>query len=251
MSLHIDRSLLQQDIGKREWSWMAIKATGIVGITAWLYYRSFWAILPLFPVWMWQLKMMAEEEKGKKGLEFQVQFKDMVLAVSSALNTGYSVENALREAQKEMKLIYPEKARISKELLIMVRQLRIQVPVEQVLLDFAERMEMDDVSNFAEVFVSAKRTGGDMMAIIQNTANQISDKIDVRREINTILAAKKYEFKVMAVIPYAIIGYMTLSFPEFMDCLYGNMIGIGVMTICLTIYWSAYYLGIKIIEIEI
>ena len=180
-----------------------------------------------------------------------MQFKDMVLAVSSALNTGYSVENALREAQKEMKLIYPEKARISRELLIMVRQLRIQVSIEQVLLDFAERMKIEDVSNFVEVFVSAKRTGGDMMAIIQNTAVQISDKIDVRREINTILAAKKYEFKVMAVIPYAIIGYMTLSFPEFMDCLYGNIIGIGVMTICLAIYWTAYYLGIRIIEIEI
>ena len=50
-----------------------------------------------------------------------------------------------------------------------------------------------------------------MISIIRNTANQIGDKIDVKREIDTVLAAKKYEFRVMAAIPYAIIGYMSLA----------------------------------------
>lgn len=90
-----------------------------------------------------------------------------------------------------------------------------------------------------------------MVSIIQSTVKQISDKIEVRREIETILAAKKYEFKIMAVIPYAIIGYMAVTFPEFMKCLYGNVLGIGVMTICLAGYLGAYYLGLKIITIDI
>ena len=220
-------------------------------LTAWLYYRSIIMVFVLFPLWIWLLKMMAREKQRKKELQFQIQFKDSVLAVSSALNTGYSVENAFREAQKEMKLIYPEDVRISRELLIMVRQMGIQVPMEQVLSEFADRVSLEDVSNFVNVFVSARKTGGDMIAIIKNTANQIDEKINVQREIHTILAAKRYEFQVMSVIPYAIIGYMTLTFPEFMECLYGNMIGIGVMTACLAGYWSAYYLGTKIIEIEI
>lgn len=90
-----------------------------------------------------------------------------------------------------------------------------------------------------------------MIAIIQNTVVQISGKIDVKREIDTLLAAKKYEFKIMSVIPYAIIAYMQLSFPEFMSYLYGNVIGIGVMTICLGIYAGAYVLGAKIVDIEV
>ena len=77
------------------------------------------------------------------------------------------------------------------------------------------------------------------------------DKIDVRREIDTLLAAKRYEFKIMAVIPYAIIGYMMLSFPEFMDCLYGNMFGTGVMSICLWLYMTAYAIGVKLVKIEV
>ena len=90
-----------------------------------------------------------------------------------------------------------------------------------------------------------------MIAIIRNTVDQISGKIEVKREIETLLAAKKYEYKVMSIIPYAIIAYMRLSFPEFMSYLYGNVLGIGVMTVCLLVYGSAYYLGVRILRIDV
>ena len=136
-------------------------------------------------------------------------------------------------------------------MLIITRQLQIHVPLEQILEEFGERTQTEDVQNFVTVFAAAKRSGGNMIAIIQDTVRQIGDKIDVKREIDTILASKRYEFRVMSAVPYAIIGYMSLSFPEFMDCLYGNILGIGVMTVCLAIYMGAYYLGVRMIRIEV
>lgn len=228
-----------------------VRASGVTAATAWLYYRSFWLALPLLPIFIWHFRMMEEDCARKKELEFQAQFKEAIQAVSSALNTGYSVENAFREAQKELRLIYPENARISKELLIITRQLRIHMPLEKILEEFGLRMQTEDVRNFVTVFAAAKKSGGNMISIIQDTVRQISGKIDVKREIDTMLAAKKYEFRVMSSVPYAIIGYMSLSFPEFMDSLYGNLFGIGVMTICLGIYLGAYYLGMRMIRIEV
>ncbi|MEZ3485194.1 MAG: type II secretion system F family protein [Lachnospiraceae bacterium] len=241
----------QQDITGKEHLWNVLGATGITSVTAWLYYRSFWMMIPLLPVLLWHLHMMEEESARKKEAEFQLQFKEAVLSVSAALNTGYSVENAFYEAQKELVRIYPEERRIMKELKIITRQLRMNVPMEQVLEEFGQRAANGDVRNFAAVFVAAKKSGGNMIAIIQDTVRQMGDKIDVKREIDTILAAKRYEFRVMSAVPYAIIGYMSLSFPEFMDSLYGNALGIGVMTVCLIIYMGAYYLGIRMIRIEV
>ncbi|MFR4625667.1 MAG: hypothetical protein ACLT8Y_03130 [Dorea formicigenerans] len=40
-----------------------------------------------------------------------------------------------------------------------------------------------------------KRSGGNLMSIIRNTADQIGDKIDVKREIDTMLAAKNMNFR--------------------------------------------------------
>mgnify|MGYP000234804925 CR=1 FL=1 len=134
----------------------------------------------------------------------------------------------------------------------MVRQIRVQVPVEQAVEELVrENKAFKMWKALTGVFVTAKRSGGNLMSIIRNTADQIGDKIDVKREIDTMLAAKKYEFQVMSVIPFGIVLYMTVSFPEFMGNLYGNIAGRGVMTGCLIIYLGAYGLGRKIIEIEV
>lgn len=230
---------------------MAAKTFLIILATAWLYYRSVWAAVMLLPAGIWNYRRFERECIRKKQQKFELQFKEMIQAVSSALSAGYSIENAWKESKKELDLLYSEKELISRELVILIRKLKMHIPVEQAVQEFADIVEIEEVENFSAVFATAKRNGGDMIAIIRNTANQIADKIDVRREIGTMLAAKRYEFMVMSVVPYMIIAYMSLSFPEFMDALYGNMAGTGVMTICLIIYAGAYYLGVKLIEIEV
>ncbi len=241
----------QQDITFKERGTAAVKTSVIIVLTAWLYYRKVWAVILLLPIGVWLYREFLEEERKKKEQEFQKQFQEMIQSLSAALHTGYSVENAFYETQKELKILYSEEARISKELRIITRKLRIHIPVEQVLEEFAEQVPSEDVKNFVTVFVTAKKSGGDMIEIIRNTTNQIREKIAVKREIDTLLAAKKYEFQIMSVVPYGIIGYMSLSFPEFMDGLYENAVGIGVMTVCLGIYAGAYYLGIRILRIDV
>ena len=137
-----------------------------------------------------ELKLHEKIEKlEQKKSEFLLQFKEMTESVASALNVGYSAENAFKEAGKEMKILYPDHTLINRELEYMVRKIRLQIPLEQILNEFAERVELEDVKSFSTVFAAAKRSGGDMMAIIHNTATQIGEKIDVKREIDIILAA--------------------------------------------------------------
>ncbi len=226
-------------------------AAALAVLTGWLYYRELWAAVLVWPVFVLEYKTQLEACEEKKKQEFLVQFKEMIQSMSASLNTGYSVENAVRETQKELTLLYPKEAMITKELGLMARQIQIQIPMEQVFEEFAERVRLEDVQNFTAVFAAAKRSGGDMIAIIRNTAQQIADKIDVKREIDTILAAKKYEFRVMSAIPYLIIAYMSVSFPEFMECLYGNVLGVGVMSVCLSVYMGAYTIGLRLVKIEV
>lgn len=246
-----ERSLWQQDITFKERGAAGGKAAALIGITAWLYYRKIWAVPALIPLGLWLYREFLKEEEKKKEQEFQKQFREMIQSLSAALNTGYSVENAFYETQKELKILYPPEARISKKLLVITRKLRMHIPVEQVLEEFAEQVLSEDVKSFVTVFVTAKKSGGDMIGIIRNTTNQIGDKIEVKREIDTMLAAKKYEFQIMSMVPYGIIAYMSLSFSDFMEELYGNVTGIGVMTLCLGIYVGAYYLGVRLLRIDV
>ena len=80
---------------------------------------------------------------------------------------------------------------------------------------------------------------------------QMVDKIDVEREIQTVISAKKMELRIMTIIPLVMIVYLKICFSEFMEVLYGNVTGIVIMSICLVIYLISYEMGKRMVEIEV
>ena len=143
---------------------MILKVIIIVTGTAWIYYRSWVAVILLIPAGVWYYIQLLDECIKRKEQEFLVQFKELIQTFSSLLNTGYSVENAVKESLKEMQVFYSDDAAILRELEIMVRQIRVQVPVEQAVEELSERTKLPDVESFAGVFVTAKRSGGNLMS---------------------------------------------------------------------------------------
>ena len=187
----------------------------------------------------------------KKEREFLGQFKDSIQAVAAGLKAGYSVENAIRGAGRDIEPLYGPDKRIRREFSLMTRQLDMNMSTGAVLDEFAGRTGQEDVENFVNVFAAAKKSGGDSIAIIRNAVQLISDRIDTEKEIRTMIASQKLEFDIMCVVPFAIILYMKATFGEFLGALYGNAAGVCVMTVCLFLYVAAYRTGRKIIRIEV
>ena len=189
------------------------------------------------------------EDKGKR--RFERQFQDALQSLEAQLNVGYSMENAIKEVQRDLQIMYDKKTLVVREFTYMARQLNLNVTAEIAWKDFAARIALPEVDTFVTVFSLAKRSGGDSIMIIKNAVRQLGDKAEVKREIDTVIAAKKLEFRVMSMIPFGIIAYMRLTFPEFMSGLYGNLPGVIFMSICLAAYIAAWNLGCKIVEIEV
>lgn len=245
------RSYWQQDIRKYEYAKAILQGILLICIVSYLFYGTFLCAILLSPYLIRYFKSWEAQIIKKKKQEFQLQFKEAILSMSAALNVGYSVENAMRETWKDLQLLYKKEERILQEFRYMMRQLDMKLSVERIFQEFSTRTEDEEVQTFTTVFALAKRSGGDMVGIIRNAAYQISEKIDVKREIDTIMAAKRLEFRIMCAIPFAMICYLKLSFPEFMDVLYGNLLGTVIMTVCLLVYVAAFELGKKIVEIEV
>lgn len=167
------------------------------------------------------------------------------------LNVGYSVENAIRTIPKEMKLLFGNDAVIIREFSYMIRQLEMNVTVEKAFYEFAGRVKSEELYSFVTVFTTLKRSGGDMIQVLKNTIDKICTGMEVKQEIETMIAAKKMEFQIMTMIPLGIIVYMKISFPEFMSVLYGSVAGVVVMSGCLAIYIGAWYFGKRMLEIEV
>ena len=189
--------------------------------------------------------------KAKRQEELQIQFKDAILAVSGCLNVGYSVENAFSEALKETDRVYGNESMMSKEIRLLLHKIRLNRTLEESLMDFAIRSGLEDVKSFADVFLAAKSSGGEMMKTIARTTDIISEKVRIKQDILTATAARRMEQKIMNAVPFVIVLYMEVSSPGFFDVLYGTAAGRMIMTGCLLVYLGAMVWGQKILEISI
>ena len=251
MKLKTEENLWLQDIRKSEYVIGIVKTTVVCLLILYVFYGSFVMAPFIIPVWMLYMRDWITDLSGKKEQQFRSQFRDSIQEMSSVLKAGYSVENAIREVNKDLTPMYEKDSRIRKEFNRMVHQLEMKIPVISVLEAFVARTGQEDVEDFVNVFAASKKSGGDSITIIRNAVRIISEKIDTEKETQTLIASKKFEFEIMCAVPFAIILYMKLTFREFLSVLYGNAAGMIIMTICLTVYIAAYITGRKIIRIEV
>lgn len=150
-----------------------------------------------------------------------------------------------------MESLYPQNSCINQELKQITYGLKMNQTIEAVLRGFAERTKIEDIETFAEVVSISKRSGGDIIKVISHTAKMISDRVEVKRQIVTLTAGKQFEVKIMSQVPIGIIFYMKLFSGDIMKVMYHNMEGISIMTVLLGLYALAYFLSIRIVEIEL
>jgi tight adherence protein B len=216
----------------------------IVFVIGKLFYGNYAFGILLIPFTVAIYKQRKKSLINKKIAYGELQFKDMLIAISD----GLKVENAIKSSYKDLKNIYGKECFVCKELEIAISQLKLNISTEKVLKDMAERMELKNAILFSQIFSVAKRTGGNMPEIIKNVTDDIVMKENAREEINTSITEKRLEQKVMTLIPGFIIIYISVSSPEFLKIMYESIVGKIVMTICLILYLLAYIWGERIVD---
>lgn len=162
------------------------------------------------------------------------QFKDMLYAMQSAVSSGISVENSVTVALEEMKKQYVDpNTIIIKELELMVNRLSVGTNIEDVFGDFAYRTHNEDVYTFSNIFEISKRTGGNIVEIMRETTSVISEKIEIKGEIDTKLSGKRAETKVMIAMPILLIFFMSKTTGDFMEPIFTTVQGRIAATISL------------------
>ena len=227
------------------------KGVCLIAVISYLFYRSVIAFVSCLPLLILFLKYQKTKFINKRKQNLQIQFKEGITVLLSGLEAGYSIENAFEDACGELRQMYEKETDIEKEFQNICCGVRLNEPIEEMIMNFASRSHIDDIKSFAQVFMIAKKRGGDMPAVLKSSIGTIHEKLEVRQEIDTILSGKKLEHSIMSVVPAAILFYVNLTSPEFTEVLYSCIAGRIVMTICLIVYIISIIVGRKIVDIEI
>lgn len=241
----------EYEISLGEYLWLLGKSLLILLAISYTFYHSFLLFLFFIPFALLIPFFLRAELRKKRQNQLLIQFKEMISILSSFLSAGYSIENAFIATIPDLSALIGEKSYMVEELKQIKRALSINRPLEEPLSQFALRSGLDDIHNFSEIFLVAKRSGGELCEIIQHSSSIIHDKLTIREEILTLSAAKRFEQKIMNAIPFFIILYLNVSSPDFFSILYSSIMGRIIMTFALLIYLFAIYLSQKIISIPI
>ncbi len=236
---------------RTEWIRYGAMGAGIGFVLFLLFYNSLivgsvLAILFAFGFLMYYRGICAERRRW----ELTVQFKDAMESLVAALVAGYSLENAVVEAHKDLAFMYESEAIIMKELDYMIGKIQLKVSVEALVQDLGKRSGVPDIITFGEILSTAKRTGGNIAQVMRRTAGNIAEKIEMKREMETLVAGKKMEARFMTAIPLLMIVYLRLFSPGFLDPLYHNLSGVLIMTIALMVYVISFLWSQKIMTIQ-
>jgi len=246
-------NLKQQDYHKYQWKRgellpVMLRVIGAVVVLAWFFYRSLWAILPLGVVGAWYFQKIQADKTQRCREELSIQFKECILSVATALNAGYSIENAFMESRRDMEVLYGEDSLIYRELELIRRGLVNNVTLEELLADLGSRSSSEEIRQFATVFAIAKRSGGRLDEVIRRTSELIGQRLDAYQELQIVLSGRRMELNIMKLVPFGVLCYVGAAYPGYFSPLYHNLQGVLIMTGCLILYLAAYVLGEKILQ---
>ncbi len=239
-------------MSKQEKTASIIIAAAVLFTVGYIFYHSI--ILSAFMMVL-ALKWPAIRTKqiiAKRKNQLTLQFKDMLYSLASALSVGQSVESGIRNALQDLRVIYPDpNTDILVEMEYILRGISMNETTESMFTQFAERAHQEDIENFVDIFVTCKRTGGDMMEVMRSTSNTIGEKIEVKQEIETMISGKKYEFKFMMVMPVVMVLFLTVSSGDYMEPVFTTPVGRLAMTAAIVIFAISYLVGSKVMQINV
>lgn len=224
----------------------------IFGTVFYLFYESPIMVIPLSMICaMINIKFEKKKRTASEKDRLTYEFEDALSSIVSALSAGYSLENSFREAGKELELIYGKRSALKPYIDRVVKNTSLNIPPEETFAGIAAELDIEEINSFSEILNIVRVSGGNLIGITRKTVEKLSQRIEVLKEINTIIAAKRMEMKIMNVIPLFMIAYLKLCSPGFLDVMYTTVKGRLIMTAMLCLYICAYAMSTKITDIQV
>lgn len=219
----------------------------IIGL---IFYRSLIASFILIPFSIFFVKRKEKKKMEKEKMKVNLQFRELLYSISSSLRAGRSLESAFKQSIKDLNVIFTDpNTLIIIEIEKIVAKIEMNVPIEEAFMEFSKKYKIDEIVNFAQIMEFSRMTGIDLIEVIKNTSEIISEKITIKQEIEVMLARKVMETNLLTFFPIIFLLFLSISSYEYMKPIYETIAGRMIMTFALIIIFGSNLLVQKILKI--
>lgn len=177
------------------------------------------AAVSTFPMPRIYLRFLKKQRLQK----FTDQLEDALLAMSSSLKAGFSINQALEGVAAE------NRSPISFEFTVLMQEVRLGVPLEDALRKMNERLKSPDFELVAVAIITARQTGGELTAILERLASVIRERVRIQQKIKALTAQGRLQAWIIGAMPFVLLFGMFYIAPDMMDAFFSSLVGVLVM----------------------
>lgn len=163
--------------------------------------------------------VLVQRRITKRLNNFQRQLADCLSLVANSLRAGFSFLQTMEIISLEME------PPMSTEFERVMRDTSLGKSLDEALHDMDERVGSADFSLVVTAVLIQQQVGGNLATILDTIRSTITERIRIRREVNTLTAQGKMSGIVLACIPVALALFFYISSPEYLTPLLTTDIG--------------------------
>jgi tight adherence protein B len=203
-----------------------------------------WAILlaPLGPVFV-SYYVKAQVTRQQK--LFADQLPDNLDVLAQSLRVGHSLIGGLSHMANDA--AEPSK----REFRRVVTDEQLGIPLEDAMEKIAERMNNRDMEHVALVALLQRETGGASADVIDQVADNIRGRMEVRRLVNTLTAQGRLVRWIVSFMPLALVIMILIVYPAYLDQMFHTTVGILALIFATILVISGSLVIKRIVDIKV
>lgn len=163
----------------------------------------------------WWLAMRTQ----KRQREMEAALPSLLQAVANGLRAGHALGQSLEMAAGQ------ENSPLSREVQSAVSQMRLGLPLEDVLEELAADLDLTELSLAVTAISVQRQVGGNLAEVLDRIQGTLRERLRIANEVRALTAQGRMSGWIVSLLPVAIAVLTSLIDPGFLHPLFATTIG--------------------------
>jgi tight adherence protein B len=187
----------------------------------------------------------ASYRRTKRFDQFEEHFPEAIDTLARAVRAGHAFTTALEMISDEVT------EPVAGEFRILFEEQKFGLPVRDALANLVDRVPLVDVKFFVTAVMLQRETGGNLAEILDNLSYVIRERFKILRQVRVYTAQGRLTMMLLMGMPPLIVLLMLSMNPTFIQPLFTDPIGHGLLVAGITLQTIGYFVIRKIIRIQV
>jgi tight adherence protein B len=197
------------------------------------------AVLAMLPRWLYAWM------RRRRLRRFEEQLPDALMMISGGMRAGVGLVSAIQQ------LVAESQPPISQEFMLLLREQRLGVTLEQSLNNLGRRVPTQTTTLVVSAMRIATETGGGLAETLERTAHTIRSRLQMEGKIDALTAQGKLQAWVVGLLPVVLMLILDKMEPDAMSLLWHTRVGWATLAVIAVFEAMGIYVIRKIIAIDV